>query len=267
MSRAMTPYRACPCCDRRSAKFVLEWQFEEWGIRLVIGKCTECGMVYATNSDEVDMTNEKYVHWRPDSESDGLVPKQLGFHRALLKHIKPRLKPDAWILDYGAGYCSFLRVARDAGFNVEGVNPCLYLAEWAGRHLGITVYPTFGQTFSSEREYDLIVSQQTLEHLINPHADLFKMASLLKCGGVAYIDTPNWWTLKRLVAGYACLRDASHYNYFTPKTLARLCRKAGFKVLEWAPAIGPTPVRTVLKRIINPLGVGGCSVLLQKAVD
>ncbi|MGQ0592756.1 MAG: class I SAM-dependent methyltransferase [Gammaproteobacteria bacterium] len=266
MSRQITPHRACPCCERRSAKFILEWQFEEWGTRLVIGKCTECGMVYATNSNEVDMSNEKYVHWRPDSDTDHLIPKKIRFDHALMKHLKPRLKPDAWILDYGAGYCGFLRVARDEGFNVEGVNPCLYLAEWAGRNLGITVYPTFGRTVTIERRYDLIVSQQTLEHLIDPYADLIKMLSLLKSGGLAYIDVPNWWTVKRLMAGYACLRNASHYNYFTPRTLAMLCRKAGFEVVEWAPAIGSTTARAALKRMINPLGVGGCSVLLQKAV-
>jgi 2-polyprenyl-3-methyl-5-hydroxy-6-metoxy-1,4-benzoquinol methylase len=100
------------------------------------------------------------------------------------------------VLDYGAGLCKFLRVARERGFKVEGLNPCVYRAEWAARELGIHVAPVFGSDYETDRRYDLIVTQQTLEHLINPREDLHKMFSLLRPGGILYADVPNWNTIR-----------------------------------------------------------------------
>lgn len=265
MRHKATPHRPCPCCGARSVVLLQDWKFDEYDVRLLIGKCTECSMIYATNSDEADMSNMKYVQWRPDSDADMVTPKQLIYQRGLLEYLKPHLKPQAWILDYGAGYCGFLRVARDVGFNVEGINPCRYMAGWAGRNLGIPVHPVFGQDFKTNRRYDLVVSQETIEHLVDPLSDLAKIASLLTGGGLAFIAVPNWWTVERLFKGFECLRDPSHYNYFTPKTLGLLYRKVGFNVLAVSPAIGSSPIKTAFKRLINPLGIGNCTAVLQKS--
>lgn len=65
----------------------------------------------------------------------------------------------------GQDTAGFLRIAKSEGYDVEGINPCRYLAEWAGTKLGITIYPVFGQDFEPDRKHDLIVSDQTFEHL------------------------------------------------------------------------------------------------------
>ena len=255
MKSAIVPFRPCPYCDARSVTPIVRWAFPGWTTQLAIGKCTSCGLVYATNSDEVDMTNQKYVHWRPANDKDAATEDRFEFQRVLLDYLKPRLKPGSWILDYGAGYCTFLRVAREAGFNVEGVNPCLYLAAWAQQELGIHVYPVFGENLRCDRKYDLVFCQQTLEHLINPRADLEKMFAILQPGGYAYIEVPNWITVRRLFGGGRDhLRNPSHYNYFTPRTLTLLCKRAGFEMVDISPPVAVSIAGRVAKRLLSPLG-------------
>jgi len=221
-------------------------------------------MVYVTNSDEVDMSNRKYVTWKPATDNDVMAPVKLAHNRAILDLVSRYISANASILDYGAGYCGFLRVAKERGYEVEGINPCRYLAEWAERKLDIKVHDVFGRDFETDKQFDLIVSDQTFEHLENPGEDLRKLHGLLKKGGIAYINVPNFHTYSRLLHGIDCMRDISHYNYFTPKTLSNLCSQAEFRILCVAPTIGTGTLKRMVKSALDRLGVGDCSVLLQK---
>lgn len=270
---ATTPDRACPNCDARSTRDVIEWRdFHKdpsWAdmppeMRLIVGQCTECGMVYATNSDEVDMTNTKFIHHRPSKEPQPTPSKRLDYQRAQIAMLSKYVKPGASVLDYGAGFCNLLMAARESNYKVEGINPNLYAAEWADRILGIKIYPVFGVDFETEKKYDLVVSDQTFEHLVHPKVDFQKLRDILTDDGLAYIEVPNWHTVERLRRGIDCLKDPMHFNYFTPGTLADMARRAGFRVLRKAPTVGRTATARLYKSLLNPLGVGTCSVLIAK---
>jgi SAM-dependent methyltransferase len=269
------PYRRCPNCDARSTRQVVEWRDfhtdRRWSqadpdLRLLLGECTECGMVYVTNSDEVDMTNTKYIHHRPPKDPAPVPPRsrRLDYHRAQVAMLSRYLKPGARVLDYGAGYCRFLTAAREFGYQVEGVNPVLHAAEWADRALGIKVHAVFGVDFEPKRKFDLVASDQTFEHLVNPRDDFRKVHEILADDGIAYVEVPNWRTIKRLRHGLDCQKDPMHYNYFTPDTLADMARRTGFRVLKKAPVVGRNLAARLYKSVVNPLGVGTCSVLLAK---
>lgn len=264
MKKIVSVPRLCPSCQHGEVKPKFTWEFEQQKVVLRLGRCVNCGMVYVTNSDEVDMSNEKYVSWEPDNDNDLMTPAKLSHNRDILDFVSRYVPADARILDYGAGYCGFLRIAKSAGYEVEGINPCRYLANWAHEKLDIEVYPLFGQDFEPEKLYDLIVSDQTFEHLENPLRDLEKIHSMLKPNGIVYINVPNLQTYSRLTHGEDILKDITHYNYFTPVTLADLSRKAGFRVLSIAPTIGAGVAKRTLKFMLDRLGIGDCSVLLQK---
>ena len=71
-------------------------------------------------------------------------------------------------------------------------------------------------------------------------------------------------TIKRLRQGLDCQKDPMHYNYVTPDTLADMARRTGFRVLKKAPVVGRNAAAKLYKAVLNPLGVGTCSVLLAK---
>lgn len=244
----------------------MTWQFDANNIVLQLGQCTNCGMVYVTNSDQVDMSNRKYVTWKPESDEDTQThPAMIGHNKAILKLVSKYIPNNARILDYGAGYCGFLRVAKSAGYNVEGINPCIYMADWAMRKFNIKVHATFGQYFEPPHLFNLVVSDQTFEHLEEPKNDLRKIHQLLADDGVAYINVPNYQTYQRYLHGTDCLKDVSHYNYFTPGTLEKLCTNEGFRIIEVAPTLPYGGIKEMAKRVLDRLGIGDCSILLQKA--
>lgn len=221
-------------------------------------------MVYVTNSDEVDMTNTKYIHHRPKRDPVPRPSKRLDYHRAQVAMLSRFVRPGARVIDYGAGYCSFLRAAQERGYQVEGINPVLHAAEWADRVLDIKVHAVFGVDFETDQPYDMVVSDQTFEHLVHPRDDFAKIREILAPEGIAYIEVPNWWTIKRLRRGLDCQKDPMHYNYFTPDTLADMARRCGFRVLKKAPVVGRNIAARIYKGVLNPIGVGTCSVLLSK---
>ena len=87
------------------------------------------------------MSNHKYVDWQPDTDDDVITSKKINYNKRILALLADYIKPGGHILDYGAGYCIFLRVARNAGYEVQGVNPCRYMANWAANWLNILVHP------------------------------------------------------------------------------------------------------------------------------
>ena len=267
------PHRSCPVCNARSIEFVREWRdfhkHREWseadpGLRLLLGRCTECRMVYVTNTDEVDMSNTKYIHHVPKREPKPQASPRLDYHRAQIDMLSKFVGPTARVMDYGAGYCSFLRAAQEKGYAVEGINPVIHASEWAERVLGIKVHAVFGVDFQPEQKYDLVVSDMTFEHLVHPREDMQQVREMLTDNGFAYIEVPNWQTIKRVTKGTDVLKDPMHYNYFTPHTLADLARRVGFTVLKKAPVVARTPSARIIKSVVNPMGYGTCSVLLAK---
>lgn len=214
----------------------------------------------------MDMSNHKYVDWQPDTYDDVITSEKINYNKRLLVFLSDYIKPGSHILDYGAGYCIFLRVARNAGHEVQGVNPCRYMANWAANWLNILVHPVFGQELETDQRFDLILSDQTFEHLVDPLKDLRKIYSLLVVGGLAYINVPNWWVFRRFLHGKKHLKDFSHYNYFTPRTLANLCRieKLGFEILKVSPTLPDKVLPKIGHWIFNRIGIGDCSILIRK---
>ena len=256
--------RSCPCCGGSDIKEQLVWGFDKEKLKLHLGKCSNCNMVYVTNSDEVDMSNQAFVSWVPDTDIDVMTPVKLQRNKDILDFVSTYIPNDASILDYGSGYCGFLRIAKSAGYEVEGINPCKYLADWSKRKMGINVHATFGQDFEPGKQYDFIISDQTFEHLEEPTKDLEKLHQLLKKDGYVYIDVPNLQTYRRFIHGIDCLKDIMHYNYFTTSTLTSMCKNKGFRIVKVAPTVGKGFFKRLSKSILDRLGVGDCSVLLQK---
>lgn len=131
-------------------------------------------------------------------------------------------------------------------------------------HFGIVVHNLFGEQFQTEMGYDLIVSDQTFEHLQHPHRDLAVVEASLKPGGYAYINVPNWSHYTKYLHGYKVLMDITHYNYFRPRDLRTLVSRSALKVSAGSPNTETRPVRRLAKAVLNVVGMGDSSILLQR---
>lgn len=81
-----------------------------------------------------------------------------------------------------------------------------------------------------------VIMSAFLEHEIGPLALLDQVYRTLVPGGRCIIKVPNFASLNRIVRGkkWCGFRLPDHVNYFTPTSLARMCRKVGFHVERFA---------------------------------
>jgi 2-polyprenyl-3-methyl-5-hydroxy-6-metoxy-1,4-benzoquinol methylase len=136
------------------------------------------------------------------------------------------------LLDVGA-YCGyFVDVARESGFDAEG----LELSRWAAaqaRGLGLTVRnETIEERARSGARYDVVTMWDVLEHLADPRRDLELARALLRPGGLLALSTIDAGSpvARLLGARWPWLMDM-HLFYFDRRNLPALLAELGFRVV------------------------------------
>lgn len=132
-------------------------------------------------------------------------------------------------LEIGCGDGSMLRMLRDRGWRVVGVEREGALD--AARGGGV---PVFVGDVSAVRTgaVDLVVLFHTLEHLADPTAVLRGCAEILRPGGRVVVAVPNFesWQSRALRAAWFHLDPPRHLTHFSERSLRRLLETADFRV-------------------------------------
>ena len=143
------------------------------------------------------------------------------------------------VLDIGSGPGFFLLNGKKRGWDVKGIEPSIWAAEY-GRSLGLDILNMFftEQSASSLGKFDVINLGEVLEHIPNP-ADMLKLVhAQLNTGGLVCVIVPNDFNPLQVI-----LRDdlgfnpwwvvpGHHLNYFNFVSLTSLLEKCGFEVLH-----------------------------------
>jgi SAM-dependent methyltransferase len=160
------------------------------------------------------------------------------------------------LLDVGAHAGRFLRLARAAGWDGEGLELNPKTAAYAAEASGAVVHQGNIHTFAPARCYDAITLTDVLEHVPRPLDVLARVRTFLCPGGWLAIKVPNGpaqrvkETLRaRLRPSYrATLADnLVHVNHFSAASLTRALAASGFRdvtVLAGAPELPGYPSRT-----------------------
>ena len=141
--------------------------------------------------------------------------------------------PPGRLLDVGAGRGDLGVVLARDGWRVTGLEPSAQACE-EGRRRGVRmVQGTLGNVDALElgAEYDVVVFQHALEHVVEPREDLLRARSLLRRGGVLLVTVPNFgsWQSRRFRGAWFHLDLPRHRSHFTPAGLERALRAAGFE--------------------------------------
>jgi len=147
--------------------------------------------------------------------------KAIGAHRA----------PPGRLLEIGSGYGLFLGAARQAGWQVRGVELSRTGAEHSRTAGQLDVF--CGQLAESPNEpVDVVCFWDTLEHVPDPLEFLRQVRLRLAPGGVFALSVPyfsslpsrilrsKWWTLK----------PEQHIWHLTPATLQLIAARAGLVI-------------------------------------
>jgi 2-polyprenyl-3-methyl-5-hydroxy-6-metoxy-1,4-benzoquinol methylase len=196
-------------------------------------RCKNCGLQYLNPRLRSDVVIQGY-----SSGSDETFISQIeGRERTFAKSLKliEKYKPSRGrLLDVGTAGGSFMSVAKDAGWRVEGCEPNRWMCEWANNHYGLKIGP--GTVFDmqlSSASFDVVALWDVLEHTPDPKATLRECARVLKSGGLLVVNYPDIHSsVARLMGRRWVFLLSVHLYYFTAQTLTKMLNELNFRVVK-----------------------------------
>jgi SAM-dependent methyltransferase len=146
----------------------------------------------------------------------------------------PQAPKNGRLLDMGCGTGNFLAAARDAGFDVTGIEPNQNAVRFAQQHYGLrNVYaavPTELQRAHPLEKFDTVTFFEVLEHQEDPHAFLDTAKSFLKEDGFIALSVPNRnrWQIEDDPLDF----PPNHLTRWSPTALRNFIESNGFEVLS-----------------------------------
>lgn len=139
------------------------------------------------------------------------------------------------ILEIGSGYGFYLDMMKKQGYDVTGIEISKIRRNYAKKLSGTKVLDCdLNERVPAIGKYDIIVLFHVLEYISNPIHFIKNISLLLKPQGKLLIKIPNVddLSLKFHEAYRNWFWQRAHVNYFSPKVLRHVIKKAGFKKIK-----------------------------------
>jgi len=198
------------------------------------------------------------------SYKDMMMMMKKVYFPKVLKDVK--IPKGSKILDIGCAYGYFLKLCEEIDCETYGIDISEYAINMAKQELKKTKLFVHdvekGLDMFRDNFFDLVTMFDVIEHLKSPFLVLKEIYRILKPAGKLIITTPNLNALDRFVRkvirkeniwhGFV---DKTHIYLFTPKSLAFLVERSGFKVIKVETPFHPLP--KILQEVANKTGLGG----------
>lgn len=160
-------------------------------------------------------------------------------YRPLAPYVKK--KKTGRVLDMGCAY-GFVLQRFPKSFDRYGLDISKFAVEEARRRspdISFRVGNAEGKQPFQDNYFDFIVMNDVLEHLNNPQKALQNAYSMLKKGGILYLNTPNLNLIRRTLYYYPDLKE-HHVSLFPFGKLRKIINEAKFTILDsWTFVLGP----------------------------
>jgi SAM-dependent methyltransferase len=142
----------------------------------------------------------------------------------VVARLETRLAGPGRLLDVGCGPGILLSVARDRGWQVQGLELAAGSVERCQRVGHDVKSQTLDDFKCEEGSFDAVVLHHVLEHIADPRAAIEKCCRVLRRGGTLFIAVPNADSWRARLQGdrneYVYQRD--HLLFFSSATLKKL---------------------------------------------
>ncbi len=258
MRSEFTLERPCVLCGARKAYL---FQHSDPLHRVV--ECAQCKLIYV---DPLPKRTELEHHYDEAYYSEWIssqrVPREGLWENRLDELLQYNRK--GRLLDVGCGDGTFLRLAKEAGFEVNGTEFSEYAAKRIEKLYSVPVFMgTLHEAEYPSGYFDVVTLYHVIEHVDNPARYLSETHRILRDGGLLVVACPNvesyiFNLTYLLVKGkrfqlFSTQDKEIHLYHFSPKTLKMVLKKSGFSLSVLGsddPSIDPR------KRIVEWLARG-----------
>lgn len=220
----------CPICGRNMQRIKNEV--------IQVTACPFCGLFANKPLVLEEVTYKKrYQNKEREGIKSHKAVMQFTYAERALDRIR-RYKERGHLLDIGCGKGHLLKLAKERGYKVEGVEISRKKVKSGKKLFGLRdeeIHQGNALTFPFKKNhYDILVLKALLEHIKELGGILEVCRNTLKQNGILYIDVPRYRNPIRLVLkrtwyayGYKV-----HYWYFSQRSIRLLLQRWGFKVEE-----------------------------------
>lgn len=197
-------------------------------------KCRRCGnyFVYNFPKSSVGLINGHYTRERNDDQLQYTFP--LATYDPIFNQFRAfTLGTD--YLEIGTGTGEMLAVALEFGYHVEAIEICQADCERISSALGVDVKWCDIADYETDKQYDVIVMGDVLEHVLEPVHVLKKVKQMLKKDGVLWISTPNYNCAYARMEKFShtMWHQLRHYTYVSFESLKEVLQSIDLEVLHY----------------------------------
>ena len=218
-------------------------------IRYQLIDCNKCGFIHALpkpSDEELSrFYRKKFYNQQRKSDYFAKQKNQLAWWNIVfeqrLQRLEELLGRKGRIVDVGCGPGFFLNYARDAGWDVIGLEPSRDAANYAIEEFSLTIIQDEISTLWNKDiglSVDIVYSHGVIEHLKDPLSYLEKSKAILDGPGLIFTSAANDFNIYQALAIKALGIDPwfiippEHLNYFTVESLVLAHEKFGYKIRD-----------------------------------
>ncbi|MDP3493636.1 MAG: class I SAM-dependent methyltransferase [Hyphomonadaceae bacterium] len=186
--------------------------------RFTVWRCTHCGSLHSLEAIDYSRYYRDYPLRRQKLD----FAARRFFSQRLSELRMAGVKPSSSILDFGCGNGSFVRFLRERGYaNAQGYEP--YSSEYDDPRV-------------LKDRFDIVTSQDVLEHVPSPKDYLKELRSMVRPGGLLAVGTPDAAELRidDPLDESGRLHQPFHRHLITRDLLAQLMTQGGATIIHEA---------------------------------
>ncbi len=205
-------------------------------------QCKTCGLIYQNPQLTIDEFPQHYPktyqpYYSNLNEIESISKRlsmQYYFERRcrLAMKFQPKI---GTLLDIGCSTGLFLHKMRQNDWQVEGIEPSVYAAEYARNKFQLNVHTgTLNDVQLASNFYSLVTMWDVLEHVLDPKETLFEVARLLKSNGILLLSLPNPRSFEANLFGsaWAGWDRPRHTHIFSPAMIKNYLQMALLDVVD-----------------------------------
>jgi len=220
---------ACDICGSVAHRRLFTRRFSGQAL-FPLWRCRSCGLVFnwprlPSGAIEGQYDQDYYVFKLPPAR------RWMRAAQLYLEYLLPLERlPSRRLLEIGCARGDLLAIARERGWEVQGVELSRHAGESARAEHGLPIrIGTLDEHAAELRDFDVVIATDVIEHVPTPLSFVRGLRNTLCPGGMCLLETPNWGGTWRHVGGRRWLGiNPFHVFLFDARSLVELMRRSGF---------------------------------------